>query len=310
MTRTGGAGRWTLAVHGGAGAIERARLTPEREAACRATLEASLRAGAGVLGSGGSALDAVEQAVRSLEAAEEFNAGRGSVLTADGRIEMDAAIADGRGRRAGAVGALRRIAHPVSAARAVLDDGAHVLLVAEGAEAFARRAGLRGVEESELRTSARVAQLERARGRDQVAVDHDEEFRGTVGAVARDAGGHLAAATSTGGLTNQRPGRVGDTPLPGAGTWADDATCAVSATGHGESLIRAAVAHEVDAGVRLAGLDLGTACERALARALAHGGRGGCIAVGVAGPAVLRFSSTGMFRGWIGPMSGPRVAIY
>jgi isoaspartyl peptidase/L-asparaginase-like protein (Ntn-hydrolase superfamily) len=258
-----------------------------------------------VLARGGSALDAVEAAVVVLEDEPLLNAGRGAALTSEGAAELDAALMDGRTRAAGAVACVRGIANPVRAARLVLERSPHVLLVGPGAEAFAAAHGLPRVDPASLATPARRADLEavlRARGAGSAA-------GGTVGAVARDAAGHLAAATSTGGVTGQLPGRVGDSPLVGAGTWADDATCAVSATGLGEAFVRAAFAHEVDARMRLLGEALERACCGALERVAALGARGGCAAVDRAGHVALPFTSAAMPRGWIGPDGGPRVAL-
>jgi isoaspartyl peptidase/L-asparaginase-like protein (Ntn-hydrolase superfamily) len=303
-----------LAVHGGAGSIEPNE--PDAQA-MRQALAACLEQGRACLAGGGSALDSVERIVRSFEAHPLFNAGRGSVLTAEGTVEMDAAIMDGRSRAAGSVACVRRLAHPVSAARAVMERSRHVLLVGDQAERFARALGAEEVEPASLVTEKRLRQLEQAREKERVSLDHDEHSRrgdrgesGTVGAVARDAAGHLAAATSTGGLTNQLPGRAGDTAVIGAGTWADDATCAVSATGHGEAFIRAALAHEVDAGLRLAGLALEEACERALARVTALGSRGGLVAVDAEGRVAAPFTTRGMVRGWIGAEGAPRVSLF
>jgi L-asparaginase / beta-aspartyl-peptidase len=286
-----------LAIHGGAGPA------PEGEAdggASRwpgqaAGLVAALRAGLAVLGDGGPALEAVIVAVTVPEDDEHWNAGRGSALTATGTVEMDAAVADGRGRRIGAVASVTGVRHPVLAARAVMDDGRHVLLAGPGAEAFAREAGLAFEPAEWFITDRRRRDLARLAS---------TSGAGTVGAVARDAGGHLAAATSTGGRTGQLPGRVGDSPVPGAGTWADDASCAVSATGTGEAFLRAAFAHEVDARLRLEGVDLDTACQEALAAVTAAGGNGGCIAVGGDGPPVLPFTTALMHRGWV-QVGGP-----
>ena len=316
---------FSLAVHGGAGGFSSGE---PGEQGMREAIAACLQEGRARLASGAAAVDVVEALVRRLEAHALFNAGRGSVLTSDGTVEMDAAIMEGHERRTGAVACVRDLAHPVSAARLVMERSRHVLLVGPQAERFAREQGAETCEPSEQITEERRAQLERARARDEVRLDHDnDESRGpsasdadagekpgdaggTVGAVARDAEGHLAAATSTGGMTNQLPGRVGDSALAGAGTWADDATCAVSATGHGEAFIRAAVAHEVDAGMRLAGLSLEIASERALARAQALGGRGGLIAIDASGRIALPYNSRGMLRGWLDPGGAPRVRIF
>jgi isoaspartyl peptidase/L-asparaginase-like protein (Ntn-hydrolase superfamily) len=293
--------RIVLAAHGGAGRPYADRA--DAEEAARALSEC-LRAGHAVLARGGSALDAVELGVALLEDHPLFNAGRGGALTAEGEVELDAAVMDGRTRRAGAVACVRGIANPVRAARLVLERSAHVLLVGAGAEAFAAAHGLPRVDPTSLVTPPRRAELERVR-REPGARDG----RGTVGAVARDRSGHLASATSTGGVSGQLPGRVGDSPLIGAGTWADDASCAVSATGAGEAFVRAAFAHEVDAQMRLLGASLEDACRAALARVGALGAQGGCVAVDRAGRLALPFTSASMARGSVGPDGEPRVAV-
>lgn len=309
---------FSLAVHGGAGGFSSGE---PGEQGMREGIAACLEEGRDLLASGATALDVVEALVRRLEAHALFNAGRGSVLTRTGTVEMDAAIMEGAERRTGAVACVRGLAHPVSAARLVMERSRHVLLAGTQAERFALEHGAEARDPSELITEERRTQLERARVRDEVRLDHDADTDtgesqkpgdegGTVGAVARDTAGHLAAATSTGGMTNQLPGRVGDSAVAGAGTWADDGTCAVSATGHGEAFIRAAVAHEVDAALRLAGLPLEIACERALARAQALGGRGGLIAIDAAGRLALPYTSRGMLRGWIDANGAPRVRIF
>ena len=254
-----------LAIHGGAGPApaDEADGGAARWPGQAAGLAAALRAGLAVLAGGGPALDAVIAAVAVLEDDEHWNAGRGSALTAAGTVEMDAAVADGQGRRIGGVACVTGVRHPMLAARAVMDDGRHVLLSGPGAEAFAREAGLAFEPADWFITDAAAGRW----------IDVERRRRGTVGAVARDAAGHLAAATSTGGRNGQLPGRIGDSPIPGAGTWADDASCAVSATGIGEAFLRAAFAHEVDARLRLEGVDLDTACQEALAAV--DGGRRG-----------------------------------
>jgi isoaspartyl peptidase/L-asparaginase-like protein (Ntn-hydrolase superfamily) len=271
-----------LAVHGGAGRLP-------TDAGYRDTAAAALRraleAGLAQLRSRTGALEAAVAAAEVLEDCPVMNAGRGSVLTCDGGVEMDAAVMDGAGRRAGGVAGVRALAHPVRAALCVLRDGRHVLLAGDGAERFARERGCAAAEPEGHVTPERRAQLEAWRARSG----------GTVGAVALDAEGHLAAATSTGGTTGKLPGRVSDSCLIGSGTWADDATCAVSATGLGELFIRSAFAHEVDALLRLGGLDLDAACRRALERV---DGRGGCIAVDCQGRVALPFGTPGMARGW------------
>jgi isoaspartyl peptidase/L-asparaginase-like protein (Ntn-hydrolase superfamily) len=294
------AARWVVAVHGGASSFPPGE--QGREFACLAALRESLADGAAVLGRGGAALDAVEAAVRRLEDCEHLNAGRGSTLSAAGEVEMDAAIADGAGRRAGAVAAVRRIVHPVAAARAVLEHGAHVLLVGEAADRFGAERGLEWAEPGFFVTPRARALFEE--GRRRAATEPE-----TVGAVARDAAGHLAAATSTGGLSGKLPGRVSDSAIIGAGTWADDATCAVSATGRGEIFIRAAFAHEVDALVRLAGRSLEEACDAALARVAALGGAGGCVAVDRAGHVAMPFNTPGMLCGTLRAGAEPYVEL-
>jgi isoaspartyl peptidase/L-asparaginase-like protein (Ntn-hydrolase superfamily) len=240
--------------------------------------------------------------VVALEDHPLFNAGLGAALTAEGGVELDASIMDGRTRAAGAVACVRGIANPVRVARLVLERSPHVLLVGPGAEAFAAAHGIPRVDPGSLVTASRRAELARAAERPAAA-------GGTVGAVARDAAGHLAAATSTGGTVRKLPGRVGDTPLIGAGTWADDETCAVSATGAGEALIRAVFAHEVDARVRLLGDALEHACRAALGRVASLGARAGCAAIDRAGGVALPFTSAAMPRGWILGDGVPHVAI-
>jgi isoaspartyl peptidase/L-asparaginase-like protein (Ntn-hydrolase superfamily) len=278
-----------------------AREAPQYGVEARAGLEASLAAGARVLAAAGAALDAVVAAVEVLEDCPVFNAGRGSVLNAEGEVETDAALMDGHDRAAGAVAALRGFAHPVAVAREVLRDGRHVLLAGVGAAEFARGAGIPEVDPASLVTPFRRDQLARASG---------GSGAGTVGAVARDARGRLAAATSTGGMAGKRPGRVSDSALVGAGTWADDATCAVSATGHGEYFIRLAFARSVDAGLRHAGWELETACRRALADVADLGGSGGCIAVDRSGRVALPFDTPGMPRGLLRAGGDSRVAVH
>jgi L-asparaginase / beta-aspartyl-peptidase len=265
-------------------------------------LREALIAGGDLLGAGASALDAVVAAVRELEACPVFNAGRGAVLDAEGGIALDAAVMEGAERRAGGVIGVTRVAHPVEAARAVLREGRHVLLAGEGAERFAREQGLACVEPDHHVTEAARAQLARARSAPPVG-------GGTVGAVALDAAGHLAAATSTGGMLARHPGRVADSALPGAGTWADDATCAVSATGHGEFFIRTAFARAVDARMRWAACDLDAACAEALADVAALGGSGGCIALDVSGHFALCFDTPDMPRGTRVGSGAPEIAI-
>ncbi len=283
---------WNLAIHGGCGLL---KLTGEEEAAGRAGLHHALDAGQAILAAGGSALDAVEAAARVLEDDPAFNAGRGSVLAYDGHIELDAAIMDGRTRAAGAVAGLRSVRAPISAARAVMERSPHVLLSFDGAEEFAREQGLGSVDPSWFETPVRRAQLDRvlASGGE---FDADVKY-GTIGAVAVDTRGHVAAATSTGGLTAKRWGRIGDSPLIGAGTYADDRAAALSATGSGEFFIRVAAAHEVTARMRMLGETLQQAMDAVLADIRALGGSGGLIGVSPAGEAAWSFTTPGMYRG-------------
>ncbi len=291
-----GADGWVLAVHGGAGG-GLAKLSRARLEATRLGLEAALRAGADHLRRGGSGLDAVVAAVKVLEDAPEFNAGRGSALTSEAMVETDASVADGNRRRTGAVTVCRGVRYPVEAARAVMDRTDHVLLAGDAVADLAERWGLERKEQAWFVTEHAVEQLRRVRARADTAAVPGE----TVGAVARDSDGHLAAATSTGGRVAKLPGRVGDSPVVGAGTWADDSTCAVSATGHGEAFLLSAFAHEVDALLRLAGLGIEDACQRALDAVSRHGGRGGCIAVDAAGTVTMPFTTAAMARGRTDP---------
>ncbi|MEA2311801.1 MAG: L-asparaginase / beta-aspartyl-peptidase [Solirubrobacteraceae bacterium] len=274
-----------IVVHGGAGRLPTDAARIER---MRAGARDAVEAGHAALAAGASALDAVELAVAALEDDPVFNAGRGAALTEDGGVELDAAVMEGTDRAAGSVACLRGVRNPLRAARAVLGDGRHVMLVGEAAHAFARAAGIELRPEEWFVTDAQRAVL---------AAGSTGWAAGTVGAVARDARGRLAAGTSTGGTMGQRRGRVGDSPLIGAGTWADDATAAVSCTGDGEAIIRAAVAHEVDALMRHGGRGLEDACAAALDSLADRGGHGGLIAVS-ADAICARFSSPSMTRGW------------
>lgn len=296
-----------LAVHGGAGRITVEDLGAQRTAAARRGLDQSLATGMAVLRDGGSALDAVVAAVLILEDDEQFNAGRGAVLTAAGGVEHDAAVADGATRRAGAVSCVSGIRNPVLAARAVLERTPHVLLSGAGAREFARREGIALAPADWFMTAHRREQLAKVRPSDRTEPGCTG---GTVGAVALDVNGHLAAATSTGGTVGQLAGRVGDTPLIGAGTWADDRSCAVSATGDGEAFMLSVFAHEVDTLVRLAGLSLGEACQRALHEAKTRAGTGGCIAVGPDGTVAMPFTTAGMFRGMVDATGVHRIGMF
>ena len=289
-------GEWSLAIHGGAGTLQRARMTAQQQADYKASLQIALDAGAKVLRDGGAALDAVTAVITILEDDPKFNAGRGAVFTWDGTNELDAAIMDGNGRRAGAVAGVRTVRHPILLARKVMDDGRHVFLSGEGAEQFAGEQGLEIVPPEFFATPERKAQLDKLKAENLSALDVEFKY-GTVGAVARDNAGHLAAGTSTGGMTGKRWGRIGDAPVIGAGTWADDRACAVSATGSGEYFIRAGVAHAICDRVLLAGEDIDTAAHAVMAEVGELGGSGGVIVVGADGAPVFALNTPGMYRG-------------
>ena len=302
--------KWSLAVHGGAGVLERGELTPEKDKAYRAGLDAALEAGAKVLKAGGSSLDAVEAAVRVLEDNPLFNAGKGAVFTAEGRNELDASIMDGATLRAGAVAGVTRTRNPVSLARAVMEKSPHVLLVREGADQFSKENGLEQVEPEYFRTEERWKQLEAWRKDHQAALDPTHLF-GTVGAVALDQAGHVAAATSTGGMTGKRWARVGDSPIIGAGTYARDGVCAVSATGSGEYFIRESAARQVCDRVAWKGETVQQAADGTMASITKIGGDGGLIAIDGEGRAAFGMNDLGMYRGAISSSAPtPRTAIY
>jgi len=299
---------WKLVIHGGAGVIERTTISPEKEANIRAGLQTALSAGAAVLESGGSALDAVEAAVRCLEDDPHFNAGRGAVFTHDGRIELDAAIMDGRDRSAGAVAGVTTTRNPVSLARAVMEKTPHVFLSGSRADEFATQQGLEQVPPEWFETEERRLQLEKVKASRSESFDIELKY-GTVGAVALDASGHMAAATSTGGLTGKRWGRIGDTPIIGAGTYADDRSAAISGTGTGEMFIRAVAGHQLAERIRLGGQTLHQALEDVLADIKSFGGSGGLIAVSSKGDAAWGFTTPGMYRG-TADATGRKVALY
>ncbi len=285
-----------IAVHGGAGVIPTAELTPERRQAFHVALEAALRAGFAVMEAGGASLDAVVAAVKVLEDDPLFNAGRGSVFTASGEHELDASIMDGRDLRAGSVTGVRQVRNPVELARLVMDRSPHVMLSGPGADDFAIEMGLEPVSNQYFSTERRRTELARHLRGD--AHTGDEAVLGTVGAVALDSHGNLAAATSTGGMTGKKWGRIGDSPIIGAGTYAANDCCAVSATGHGEYFIRAAVAHEIASLMRYRGIGVREAADEVVMKQLvALGGSGGVIAVGRDGSIAMPFNSPGMLRG-------------
>lgn len=301
---------YAIAIHGGAGTLPRAAMTPQRDQAYRAGLAAALDAGYAVLDGGGTSLDAVTTAVRILEDDPLFNAGRGAVLTADGIAELDASIMDGRTLAAGAVAGLRHVRNPIELARAVMEHSSHVMLIGGGAEEFALERGMAPVPNEYFHTETRRLQLQRALPGGGGPVNELSAL-GTVGAVALDQDGNLAAATSTGGMTAKRYGRVGDSPIIGAGTYADNAGCAVSATGHGEFFIRTVVAHDICARVAYAGATLAEAADAVvMGRLRQMGGEGGIIAVDARGNVVMPFNSEGMFRGARSADGRREIAIY
>lgn len=306
-----------IAIHGGAGAITRGNLSPERERDYVEALSSIVETGQKMLEKGASALDVVTETVRLLEECPLFNAGTGSVFTADETHELDACVMDGYSLQAGAVAGVRHLRNPILAARMVLEQSPHVLLIGEGAENFAASHGMPKVDNDTFSTPDRLYQLRQAQAAGQTQLDHsgaplDERSKmGTVGAVALDLAGNLAAATSTGGMTNKLPGRVGDSPLPGAGCYANNASVAVSCTGTGEVFIRTLAAYDISALMEYGGLSLNDACERVVMEKLpALGGSGGLIAVDREGNIVMPFNSEGMYRAYAYAGDTPTVGIY
>jgi beta-aspartyl-peptidase (threonine type) len=315
--------QWGIVIHGGAGVIRRETLSPGKEAEYRAKLTEALQAGHAVLARGGTSLDAVGAAVRILEDSPLFNAGKGAVFTHDGKNELDASIMDGQTRKAGAVAGLRHVKNPIDLARKVMEKSPHVMMVGEGAEAFAQEQGLELVPAEYFRTEDRWEQLQKVLEKEKASQGQPpsslgpgrdpatgEDKFGTVGAVALDQAGNLAAGTSTGGMTNKRYGRVGDSPIIGAGTYAN-ARCAVSATGHGEYFIRYSVAHDICARLEYLGVPLQEAARSVVMDVLVKaGGEGGIIAMDSQGHVALPFNSAGMYRGYMGEDGTPHVAIF
>ena len=284
---------WTLLVHGGAGVMRRADMTPEADAQYRAGLNEALEAGSKVLAGGGEALDAVEAAVRVLEDNPGFNAGKGAVLTREGVAELDASIMDGRDRKAGAVAQLRTVKNPIRAARLVMETTGRVMFAGKDADALAAKGGLEIVPPEYFITPRRLEALRRA----MAGTFEPQDRYGTVGAVAMDKAGNLAAATSTGGMNAKPPGRVGDSPIIGAGTYASNQTCAVSATGSGEYFIRLSVAHEICSLVKYKGMSLQAAADQVVQQQLTDlRGDGGIIAVAPDGQMAWSFNTSGMYR--------------
>ncbi|WP_373487059.1 isoaspartyl peptidase/L-asparaginase family protein [Blastomonas sp.] len=333
---------WSLVIHGGAGVIERSRITPETDAAVRTALDAALDAGSAVLKSGGSALDAVQAAIVILEDDPNFNAGRGAVFTYEGSNELDAAVMDGKDRNAGAIARVHYTKNPILLARKVMEDSPHVMLSGEGADRFSVESGLEQVDQAYFGTAERRRQLEELKANKVSWFDVDLKY-GTVGAVARDTSGNVAAGTSTGGLTGKRYGRIGDSPLIGAGTYADNRSCAISATGAGEYFIRVGVAHEICARIRLkaaarteflaqeaerggskpdaamlaqltaqalSAAEVQQIADAVIAEMGALGGSGGIIYLTPWGHQGYSFDTPGMYRAMANSDGGNRVAVY
>jgi L-asparaginase / beta-aspartyl-peptidase len=319
--KTGELHPFGFVIHGGAGTIERGRMTPERERAYREKLTEALLAGYEVLKKGGVSLDAVVAAITLLEDSPLFNAGKGAVFTNAGTNELDTSIMDGRTLKAGAAAGLKRVKNPILLARLVMEQSPHVLMTGEGAEVFAAQKGLELVDPKYFFTEERWQQLQRVKEAEKKPPPrqskleselraYDDHKFGTVGAVALDRAGNLGAGTSTGGMTNKRFGRVGDSPIIGAGTYADNETCGVSCTGDGEYFIRASVAHEVSSRMRYAGESVERAAAGALEKVGKLGGTGGLIALDRRGNFAMPFNTSGMYRGAVGPDGRPRVSIY
>jgi beta-aspartyl-peptidase (threonine type) len=318
--------KYVMVIHGGAGTILTSQMTPGREQAYAAALEKALRAGYSILQRGGSSLDAVEAAVRVMEDSPLFNAGKGAVFTHEGRNELDASIMNGKDLSAGAVAGVTVVKNPISAARAVMEKSQHVMLAGRGAEQFAREAGLEIVDPSYFYTEDRWQALQKIRSTEKTQLDHDSALHksgahtgatnhdqkfGTVGAVALDKQGNLAAATSTGGMTNKKFGRIGDSPIIGAGTYASNATCAISCTGWGEYFIRLGMAKSVSDLMEYKGLSLGRAADEMIMKKLpALGGDGGLIAIDKDGNIAMPFNTAGMYRGSVTESGEVKVEIY
>lgn len=312
-----------LVIHGGAGTITKDTITPEQEKEYKEKLTEALNAGYAVLNSGGTSIEAVQKSINVMEDSPLFNAGKGAVFTHDGRNELDASIMDGKTRKAGAVAGVTTVKNPINAAIAVMEKSPHVMMVSNGADLFAKEQGLTIVDPSYFRTEHRWQQLQKAIEKEQVVLDHDGKTAalfvdpmmydykyGTVGAVALDQHGNLAAGTSTGGMTNKRYGRVGDSPIIGAGNYADNETVVVSATGSGEMFIRTLTAFNIAAQVKYKNLPLEEAAQNALDEVKAIDGSGGVIVLDKTGNYTMSFNSEGMYRGTIGNDGKPVVAIY
>ena len=326
----------TLVIHGGAGTITRANMTPEKEKAYREALDAALQKGYAVLKNGGASLKAVEAAIMVLENSPLFNAGKGAVFTNEGKNELDAAVMDGKDLAAGAIAGVTTIKNPIQAAIAVMEKSPHVLMVGKGAELFAKEHGIEIVDPSYFYTETRYKALQQAKKEEKIESDHSEKNKkqvhkkpktgfldkedliftegkkfGTVGCVALDKFGNLAAGTSTGGMTNKKYGRVGDAPIIGAGTYANNATCAVSATGHGEFFMRSVVAYDISALMEYKGHSVKDAAEEVVMKKLVErGGEGGVVALDKNGNISMPFNSEGMYRGYIKSDGSTKIMIY
>ena len=314
-------GNYCIVIHGGAGTITKKSMTPDLEKAYKGKLLEALRAGNDTLSKGGTSVSAVEAAIRILEDSPLFNAGKGSVFTNDGKQEMDASIMEGKGMMAGAVAGVRTIKNPITAAKAVMEKSPHVMMTGRGAEKFVKEKGIEIVDTSYFYDEKRWKQLQKAKDEEKQEIDHsdttgyhevtkDYKF-GTVGAVALDKYGNIAAGTSTGGMTNKRFGRIGDSPIIGAGTYANNRTCAVSCTGHGEYFIRAAVAHDISALVEYKNYTVEQAAKEVVMNKLVKmGGEGGVIVLDAKGNFAMIFNSEGMYRGYMKKDGKPEVLIY
>lgn len=306
-----------IVIHGGAGWITEGKLSKEEENSYKAKMEEALRRGSQILSEGGSSLDAVEETIMILEDSPLFNAGKGAVFASSGENELDASIMEGKNFNAGAVAGVKHIKNPITLARAVMEKSPHVLLAQEGAEAFAVEQGFELVDNKYFFTQGRWDDLQNAKkseqsGNDQSSLINEKEFKfGTVGCAALDKDGNLAAGTSTGGMTNKKFGRIGDSPIIGAGTYANNATCAISATGHGEYFIRNVVTHDISALMEYKGMSLNDATELVVNKKLKEqGGNGGIISIDKFGNVVMKFNTPGMFRGFMLENNEPEIKMY
>ena len=302
--------KFGMVIHGGAGTIERREMTPESEKAHRAGLERALKAGYDILRRGGSSLDAVQAAIQVLEDDPLFNAGKGAVFDHEGKNELDASIMDGKTLNAGAVAALQHIRNPIILARLVMEKSPHVMLVGEGAEAFGKKMGVTFVDQKYFYTDERWQSLQKEKAKSSPKPPSDQDRHGTVGAVALDRSGNLAAGTSTGGTTNKQFGRIGDSPIIGAGTYANNRTCAVSCTGDGEYFIRSVAAYDVSAGMEYKGMPVQQAAQAVIDKVGRLGGTGGLIAIDREGNFAMPFNTSGMYRGQVDAEGKISVEIY